>query len=96
MQTVDTFWNGVPTDYLLVVRVIYGMDVHTFNRRNRKKFRLEAELWNRNEMEVVWRVAVKGVSDRRTITHQKLIGDALEKVLLELPVTLPNYEPGKW
>lgn len=96
MQTADTFWGAVPSEYLLVPRLIHGMDIRTFYKKIRKKFRLEVELWEREGMEVVWRLTVNCSSDDRTITDQELLQNSLEKVLREFPVAIPNYEPGKW
>jgi hypothetical protein len=96
MQSADTFWHAVPSEYLLVPKVVHGMDISTFQKRVRKKFRLEAELWERKGMEVVWRLTVNCSSDDPIITHQKLLQNSLVKVLREFPVVIPNYEPGKW
>ena len=58
LQTADSLWKAMPSDFLFVVCLRHGMDVRTFNHLMRKRISLEVSLWDRKAMETsdgAWR-----------------------------------------
>lgn len=96
LQVLDTVWNALTVDYLMVIRMRNGMNIRTFNRVARKRLALEAELWDRTAMEAVWRVSVNGFCGRAGISDRRFIDEAIKKIYAELPATLPSYDTKTW
>jgi hypothetical protein len=96
LQTVDTVWKAIGFDYLLVFYVRYGMSVHTFNRAARKQVRLEAELWDCNELEAVWRVTADGTCLSNNVSDIQFLTYGIGTIVSALPALTPSYDKGTW
>lgn len=96
LQVLDTVWNALTVDYLMVIRMRSGMNIRTFNRVARKRLALEAELWDRTAMETVWRVSVNGFCGRVGISDRRFIDEAIKEIYAELPATMPAYDTKTW
>ena len=96
VQTEDSLWNAVTTDYLLVVRMRHGMDIRTFNQRSKKRINLEAELWDRSAMETVWRITVIGTCSHVGYSDQQFLIEAMGRVAAALPPSAPAYDTKAW
>jgi hypothetical protein len=95
LQTSDSLWKAVTTDFVLVFRLRQGMDIHTFNQMTRKKVTLEAELWEPATMETVWRTKIYGTCSNRGVSDQKFLSAALRKGVTALPNVAPSYNDSK-
>jgi hypothetical protein len=96
MQTRDSLWSALASDYYMVMRMVRASNVKTFNRSTRKRLHLEAELWKCNSMEVVWRVSVHGICVSGEIPDSRFVMEAVKKAYLKLPATLSSYGDEKW
>ena len=96
LQALDTVWRAVGYDYLLAFRLRRGMYIKTFNQMMRKRFLIEAELWDCREMETVWRVIIDGKCSRPGYTDRQFLLESLESVTLALPAALPAYDSKTW
>ncbi|MBN1308317.1 MAG: hypothetical protein JXA18_10400 [Chitinispirillaceae bacterium] len=96
LQSADSLWKAVGADYLLVVRLRYGMDIRTFNHRSRKRIGLEAELWDCAAMETAWRISMLGTCNRAGISDQRFLVEAFGEIAAALPATAPSYDTKSW
>lgn len=96
LQALDTVWRAVGYDYLFVLRLRRGMHIKTFNQMMRKRFLIEAELWDCREIETVWRVIIDGKCSRPGITDRRFLLESLESVISALPAALPAYDSKSW
>ncbi len=96
IQLLDKFWKLLDCDYLMIMRIRDAMNIHTFNNVNRKRIRIEADLWSVKNQESVWRYEVYGIADGKNVGDRGLINSAIHKAYELLPVTIPSYESGSW
>ena len=96
LQALDTVWGVVGYDFLLALRLRRGMHIKTFNKMMRKRFLVEAELWDCKEIETVWRVIIDGKCSRPGFTDRKLLLESLASVASALPSALPAYDSKSW
>jgi len=96
IQLLDKFWKSLDCDYLMIMRIRDAMNVHTFNNVNRKRIRIEADLWSVKNQESVWRYEIYGLADGNNVGDRELINSAIHKAYELLPVTIPSYESGPW
>lgn len=96
LLTSDSLWHAVGNDYLLVIRLRRGMYIRTFNQMIRKRFIVEAELWDCREIETVWRVVVDGSCSRPGYSDRKILLEALGSIAAALPASLPAYDTKSW
>jgi hypothetical protein len=91
LQTRDSLWSGVKSDYYLVMRLKDASTVKTFNNAVRKRVSLEAELWDCKDQEVLWRTEVKGICISGKIPDSRFLMEAVKNVCEKLPAPLPSY-----
>lgn len=91
VQTRDSLWNGIKSDYYLVMRLKNASTVKTVNNAVRKRVSIEAELWDCKYQEVLWRTEVRGVCDRGKIPDSQFLLEAAKKACEKLPSLLPSY-----
>lgn len=96
VQSLDSFWQSVDCDFIMVMHIKDAMHIKTFNNKERKRVRLEAELWKCKDQEVIWRTEVFGIADGDKLTDRETIDLAVMKAYSELPGTIPSYENEKW
>jgi hypothetical protein len=96
LQLNDLFWQILPCDFLMIVRVKDAMSIKTFDSLFKKRIRLEAELWNCKEQEVVWRIEVHSIANGKRVSDRQIINESIFKIYEELPKTIPSYENSKW
>ncbi len=96
LQLLDKFWKSLDCDYLMIMRIKDAMNIHSFNNVNRKRIRIEAELWSVINQESVWRYEVYGIAEGKSVGDRELINSAIHKVYESLPATIPSYESGLW
>lgn len=95
LQTSDSIWNLIQSDYLVVIRVKGGYSFKTFKSKILKRLDLETELWDCKNMEVVWRGCVES-SCARNRPDRLLFSDAIKKALGQLPSPVPSYDDREW
>ncbi len=96
LQTLDSLWNALNSDYLLLIRMRHGMYVRTFGNKTLKRIGLEAELWDRRAMETVWRINITGTCTSGKVSDGEFLVKAIEKISEALPLSAPAYESGSW
>ena len=96
LQALDTVWKNLGYDFLLVVRLRRGMYIKTFNQIMRKRFLVEAELWDCTEAETVWRVIIDGKCSRPGYSDRQFLLESLVMVATALPSALPAYDTKSW
>lgn len=96
LQTRDSIWSGLTSDYYMVIRMANASSVKTFNNTIRKRLHLEAELWDCKDHEVLWRTSVKGVCVDSKNPEGRFVMDAVKKAYSELPALLPSYGNQAW
>jgi hypothetical protein len=96
IQLLDKFWKSLDCDYFMIMRIRDAMNIHTFNNVNRKRIRIEADLWSVKNQESVWRYEIFGIAEGHSIGDREIINRAIYKVYESLPATIPSYESGLW
>lgn len=96
LQTSDSIWSRVESDYLLVVYVRGGYTLQVLGSRVLKKIIVETELWDCHGMEVVWRGAAENTCVNEKKSDFKLFFKTVEKIFLELPSPIPSYDKKNW
>lgn len=96
VQLLDSMWNLINCDYVLLVRLKDAMSIKTFGDVDKKRVSLDAELWNRKDQETILRIELQGVADGKKITDKQFLLDVMAKIFSEIPKTVPSYENGKW
>jgi hypothetical protein len=96
IQLLDKFWKQLDCDYLMIMRIRDAMNIHTFNNVNRKRIRIEADLWSVKNQESVWRYEIFGIAEGTSVSDRGIINRAIQKAYETLPVTVPSYESGSW
>jgi len=96
IQLLDRFWKSLDCDYLMIMRISDAMNIHTFNNVNRKRIRIEADLWSVKNQESVWRYEIFGIAEGNSVGDREVINRAIHKVYESLPATIPSYESGLW
>ncbi len=91
LQTRDSLWSGIKSDYYLVMRLRDASTVKTFNNAVRKRVSVEAELWDCKDQEVLWRIIVRGICVRGKIPDRQFLLEAVKNVFEKLPKPLPSY-----
>jgi hypothetical protein len=95
-QNAPTFWNEVHGDYLMALRLTYGLSIKAIDNRKMRQIRLEGELWDCDSMEVVWRTAVSGRCEDVQESDATLLMDAVCRIFSALPAVRPGYGKNKW
>jgi hypothetical protein len=96
IQLLDRFWKSLDCDYFMIMRIRDAMNIHTFNNVNRKRIRIEADLWSVKNQESVWRYEIFGIAEGNNAGDREIINHAIHKVYESLPATIPSYESGSW
>jgi len=91
LQTRDSLWKGIKSDYYLVMRLRNASTVITLNNNVRKRVSVEAELWDCKEQEVLWRIAVRGICIRGKIPDSQFLLEAVKNACKKLPAPIPSY-----
>jgi hypothetical protein len=90
LQTRDSLWSGIKSEYYLVMRLRNASTVRTFNNVTRKRVSVEAELWNCKDQEVLWRTMVRGICNNN-VPDSKFLLEAVKHACEKLPSLLPSY-----
>jgi hypothetical protein len=96
LQAMDTVWRAVGYDYLLAIRLQRGMYIKTFNQMMRKRYVIEAELWDCSEVETTWRVIIDGTCTRKGYSDRRFLLASLEQITAALPSAVPAYDTKSW
>lgn len=96
LQTRDSIWNAIKSDYYLVMRMANASTVKTFNNTVSKRLHLEAELWDCRDQEVLWRTRVKGICVNSKTPDRQFLLEAIKSACSQLPATLPSYGNQPW
>jgi hypothetical protein len=95
-QLLDTLWQLIDCDFLMVIRIKDAMSIKTFDDVEKKRIYIEAELWKCKDQEIVWRTEAYGIADGKVVTDREIIDMSIQKIYQELPLTVPSYENEKW
>jgi len=96
MQLMDSLWQLIDCDFLMVMRIKDAMSIKTFDKVEKKRIRIEAELWKCKDQEIIWRKEIYGIADGKRATDRDVINMTIRKAYQELPQTVPSYESGRW
>lgn len=96
LQSTVPFWKSIQAEYLMVLRLNYGLRSKKSNDQMDRQIRLEGELWECDSMEVVWRVSVRGRNETWLETDKEFMLRAARDVFNALPPVSPGYGKGKW
>lgn len=91
LQTRDSLWSGIKSDYYLVMRLRDASTVKKLNNEIRKRVNMEAELWDCKDQEVLWRTAVRGICIKDKIPDRQFLLETVKNACLNLPVPIPSY-----
>jgi len=92
----DSVWAVFPCRYLLTVRLISGMTIKTFEQKEKKKVRLEGEMWDSKNPGVVWRSEVYGFEIDAGRSDGDFIASGIKSLFSTLPSFLPVFNEENW
>lgn len=95
LQSDRKFWERIGGDYLLAIKIVHGLRAVDDNKDTVRQVRVEGELWRRDSVDVLWRVAVDGRCEGAVRSDSDLIMKAIVRVFEALPET-PGYGKGQW
>ncbi len=96
LQTSDSVWSHMPCKYLLTLRVAYGARVRTFEKKLMRSVRVEAELWDTENIEVVWRAETRGAERDAKTDDSQFLREAILHLLGQLPAYKPSSNEKNW
>lgn len=96
LQTMEKPWKQIGSDYLMVLKLTYGLRVKSGEKKSARRLRLEGELWDCDSIEVLWRVAVDSHVRGEMNTDRQVLLDAICQVFEALPPVIPGYGKGRW
>jgi len=85
VETSDSVWKAIDAAYLLVVKLKYAAAIRGFDGNTRKQLCLEAEIWDVNGSEAVWRVEVKGIDNGMGLSDDQFIMGAFSNIFAKMP-----------
>jgi hypothetical protein len=90
LQTLDSAWTCMPSNYVIAVRVADAGRVKDFHGVMKRKLSLEAEIWKSKTAEVVWRGRTDVFDPEANSTDSEFIKQAVERIY----EIFPDYHPG--
>lgn len=96
LQSMEKPWKQIGSDYLMVLKLTYGLRVMSGKEKSARRLRLEGELWDCDSIEVLWRVAVDSRIMGERHTDRQVLLDAICRVFEALPPVIPGYGKGRW
>lgn len=92
----NRFWELMPASYLLIIRIVRGLHIKTYQRQQKKKAVLEAELWNTRTREVVWRCETQGADIHADRSEELFIQAGILSIVRLLQDNSPVSEQKNW
>jgi hypothetical protein len=96
LQTNTGFWTELNSDYLMVLKLTYGLKTRSVGKETTRQMRIEGELWECDSLEVVWRAVVEGRCKGDLTTDTDLILKAVSRLIEVLPPVTRGYGRGEW
>lgn len=96
LQSMEKPWKQIGSDYLMVLKLTYGLRIMSGKEKSARRLRLEGELWDCDSIEVLWRVAVDSRIMGEKNTDRQVLLDAICRVFEALPPVIPGYGKGRW
>jgi hypothetical protein len=82
--------------FMVFVRVRYAASIKNFDGNFRKSLHLEIELWNVAQQETVWRLELRGLDQRSTLSDMQFVKNALWEGFGKIPHYLPANNESNW
>jgi hypothetical protein len=96
LQTSDSAWASMPARYVLAIRIISAGRVRDFHGTMQREVRLEAELWNVENAEVVERIGSRGTDPDVKTSDADYIKLIVQEVYKQLPAYKPALHEQGW
>nr|MCU0608880.1 hypothetical protein [Chitinispirillaceae bacterium] len=95
LQSDRKFWDRIGGDYLMALKIVHGLRSVDEHKDTIRQVRVEGELWRRDAIDVLWRVAI----DTRCVGAVQPDSDLLMKAIVRAFEALPGsagYGKGQW
>ncbi|MBD3317357.1 MAG: hypothetical protein GF344_16335 [Chitinivibrionales bacterium] len=89
-------WEAVEVDYVLVVKMTVGARITTFDRAETLRLGLEAELWDSDEGDIVWRAVTSGLVGASVVDDRTFIREGLAEIFSHLPIFRDKPTMNSW
>jgi hypothetical protein len=96
LHSADSIWKTMPAAYLLAMYLKSGMKVRNLYGRTRRCVSLEAELWQIDSAEVVWRLSAMESTTDATMSDAAFIWNAMTHIYAQFPEYRPSINETKW
>ncbi|MDG5814772.1 hypothetical protein QA601_06775 [Chitinispirillales bacterium ANBcel5] len=96
IKGADSVWSKLDSPLLLVFKIRSGVNIRTLNESNRRRIKIEGELWKRDNVEVVWRATVRGITHQGRKSDKDFIKSAIDHLIASIPAVKPGYGVGEW
>lgn len=88
LMTDRSGWQYVPSKYLMSFNLKYGMNINSFDNKNKKIILVECVVWDCAQQEIIWRAETKGSYLSNRVTDPKFLEEGMIKILEKLPPNL--------
>lgn len=92
----DSVWSTMSGRYLIIVRLMEGMNIKSFDGLQKRKIVLESELWHTKRREVVWRTQVSGFEMKEKVSDAEFIAQGVEEIFKLIPEFLSVRNEENW
>lgn len=96
LASLDTIWKQLPSRYLMVIRIIKGSRISSFEGKLKRKAFMEMELWDARYREIACRVHSQGFEMNEEISDIKFLAKGLESIFTILPHFFPEANTENW
>jgi hypothetical protein len=96
LHNADSIWKAMPAAYLLAMYLRSGMEVRNLYGRTHRSVSLEAELWQIDSTEVVWRLSATESTADATMSDAAFIWNAITHIYAQFPEYRPSINETKW
>ena len=96
VHNADSIWKTMPAAYLLAMYLRSGMEVRNLYGHSRRTVSLEAELWEIDSTEVVWRLSAIESTTDATMSDAAFIWNAITHIYAQFPEYRPSINETKW
>ncbi|MBD3419949.1 MAG: hypothetical protein GF398_07530 [Chitinivibrionales bacterium] len=96
LQNNDSAWHTFQTRYLLTLRTGQSAKIHSLQQATKRRMQLEAEIWDIDSSEVVWRSRINSESMNSSISDAEFIWQTMCRTFARLPDFRPAINESEW
>lgn len=96
ITTCDSVWKYIPGRYMIIIRIKHSVRISSLEGILKRKAFLKAELWDSENVGVVWRAESSGYEMNEKVTDKEFIHKGIKEILGFLPAFVPVRDEKDW